>query len=179
MCAFPRTTRRDGGGARHLRGRPPYLFVKCWSMDYGRLTGAVSIKYDVRDTGWKLTREHVSYAPEEPNKDLLVWEEKKKRGIATVAVNTVKTLQFVGRIGKKLDGKLGAANVPGGAPFIKPASDNPLLKAAEEAKAKAAAAGAAPAPRTGTARRSQHRHWHRQRRSRCRSLTKRRRIIGH
>ena len=134
-----------------FKGRPPFLFVKCWAMDYGRLTGAVSVKYDVRDTGWRLTREHVSFAPEDPNKALLVWEEKKKRGIATVAVNSVKTLQFVGRIGKKREPQLNAANAPPtttttssgssnpllNPALLKPVSANPLLRAAEEAKAKA------------------------------------------
>jgi len=35
----------------------------------------------VRDTGWKVEPEHVCFHPQEANKALLVWEEKKRMGV--------------------------------------------------------------------------------------------------
>ena len=91
-------------------GRPPYMFVKCWKVSYARLTGAVHVQYDVRDTGWKLDRNDVSYHPDEANKALLVWEAKKALGtVAAVASVGTKALAFAGKLGRPKKDQVGHA----------------------------------------------------------------------
>lgn len=59
-------------------GRPPYIFVKIWSIknvDDGRL---IEVQYDVRDVGTIIDRDNVIFFPEEANKALLLWEHAQK-----------------------------------------------------------------------------------------------------
>ena len=83
-------------------GRPPYLFVKCWSCTYERLTGIARVKYDVRDIGWKVDHEHILYVPAEANKQLLIWETKKRLGVLSVAQVAGAAKRFAGKLGRQL-----------------------------------------------------------------------------
>ena len=72
-----------GGGSGVVvveEGRPPYIFIKAWSIVGDGRTGFVYAKYDVRDSGFKLERDDIVTHPEEANKLLLVWEQKKLIG---------------------------------------------------------------------------------------------------
>ena len=75
-------------------GRPPYLFLKAWAISSDGRTGFVFVKYDVRDSGFKLERDDVVAYPEEANRLLLVWEQKKihggLKGVAGVASAATK-----------------------------------------------------------------------------------------
>ena len=61
-------------------GRPPYLFMKAWSIKLDGSSGFVFVKYDVRDSGFQIARDDVVMYPDDANRDLLVWEQKKLLG---------------------------------------------------------------------------------------------------
>ena len=96
-------------------GRPPFMFVKCWAMRYEKHTGVVRVKYDVRDTGFKVDPERVCFHPHEANKALLVWEAKRAMGVldvGTAITAQANTLVFASKLGRHVDPrKLGAAAV--------------------------------------------------------------------
>ena len=98
-------------------GRPPFIFVKCWKMSYEKSYGSVKIEYDVRDTGWKVSRQEVNYFPEEANKALLVWEAKKELGVfnvAQTAVAATNVLTLASKLGLKRKVHAAASACAGG-----------------------------------------------------------------
>ena len=50
-------------GITEEEDRPPYLFVKIWKLRYEMRTGFVRVKYDMRDTGFKVLPRQVDYHP--------------------------------------------------------------------------------------------------------------------
>ena len=83
----------EGGGEAAPLTRPPYLFIKIWSEKHeANNTGFVNVRYDLRDTGFKIDPEKVIYHPDganEYNKQLIVWEAKMKQATREKAESEV------------------------------------------------------------------------------------------
>ena len=83
----------EGRGEGAPLTRPPYLFIKIWSEKHeANNTGFVNVRYDLRDTGFKIDPEKVIYHPDganEYNKQLIVWEAKMKQATREKAESEV------------------------------------------------------------------------------------------
>jgi hypothetical protein len=92
-------------------GRPPYLFIKTWKLTHESKTGMVRVKYDIRDTGRRLADGSVLYKPQEANKELLLWEERRKLGLLgkVAAAATSSTAETSSTADAALLAELGAA----------------------------------------------------------------------
>jgi len=53
-------TEAGGRGER----RPPYTFIKTWSLSHESKSGMVRVKYDIRDTGRRLSDADVLFNPQ-------------------------------------------------------------------------------------------------------------------
>ena len=118
----------EDDGIEEVEGRPPYLFVKAWGLKFEPRVGMVNVKYDLRDTGFKVDVHQVVHFPDDPNKELLVWEAKREinsvEKASGAAANALK-------LGMKLRGKKGGAEKKegGAAAAAAPSSSSSLLLA--------------------------------------------------
>lgn len=62
--------------SEYEEGRPPYLFIKVWSIK--NVDAFVDVTYDVRDVGEEVCRDDVIFFPDDVNKQLLLYEHAKK-----------------------------------------------------------------------------------------------------
>jgi len=98
------TTGFSRNSAVSIDGRPPQLFVKIWSEHFDGHTGFAQVKYDLRDTGFKVDPEVVIYHPVEYNRQLIMWEAKQeaKRSAAEAPVRmSTAAASFASKMNRK------------------------------------------------------------------------------